>query len=135
MTDADLVRKKLAAIETYLRDLRSKADLDAFQSDVKEQRFVLLTLQLAVQAAVDVASHVVSDDRLGEPQTNRELFTLLAGEGWIEPDLAGTLRDMASFRNVLVHGYATVDLGIVEDVVRNHLGDLDAFVAAVRSRL
>lgn len=135
MTDAGLVRKKLAAIETYLSDLRSQADLARLESDLKEQRFVLLTLQLALQAAIDVASHIVSDDRLGEPGTHRELFTLLERDGWVEPDLAGRLRDMASFRNVLVHGYATVDLAIVEDVVRHHLSDFEVFVAAVRARL
>jgi uncharacterized protein YutE (UPF0331/DUF86 family) len=40
---------------------------------------------------------------------------------------------MAGFRNVIVHGYQDVDLAVVEDVLRNHLGDLLAFVAAVRA--
>ena len=31
-------------------------------------------------------------------------------------------------------GYQDVDLGVVEDVLRNHLGDLLAFVAAIRGR-
>ena len=42
---------------------------------------------------------------------------------------------MASFRNVIVHGYQDVDLGIVEDVLLHHLGDLLEFVAAMRTRL
>ncbi|MBK7395476.1 MAG: DUF86 domain-containing protein [Myxococcales bacterium] len=42
---------------------------------------------------------------------------------------------MAGFRNVLVHGYDDVDLAIVRDVVEHRLGDLEAFVAAVRRRL
>jgi uncharacterized protein YutE (UPF0331/DUF86 family) len=41
----------------------------------------------------------------------------------------------AGFRNVLVHGYQDVDLGVVEDVLRNHLDDLLAFVTAIRPRL
>ena len=48
---------------------------------MKEERFVEHTLQLAIQAALDAASHVVSDERLGEPPSNRELFTLLARAG------------------------------------------------------
>ena len=80
------------------------------------------------------ASHIVSDERLGEPRTNRDLFDLLERHGCLPPDLAAHLRDMAGFRNVLVHGYETVDLAIVEDVVRHHLDDLLAFVRAVRSR-
>ncbi|HEV8320397.1 MAG TPA: DUF86 domain-containing protein [Myxococcota bacterium] len=135
MTDVDLLAKKLAFIETCLRELRTLARPEAIRADVKERRFAEHTLQLAIQAALDVASHVVSDERLGEPRTNRELFDLLAGAGWLAPDLAARLRDMAGFRNVLVHGYTDVDPDIVRDVVTNHLSDLDAFVAAARARL
>jgi len=42
---------------------------------------------------------------------------------------------MAKFRNVLVHGYVDVDPAIVRDVVENRLGDLEAFVSAIRARL
>lgn len=135
MTDPDLVAKKLAQIDTYLRQLREEADLSRLRSDTKEERFVAHTLQLAVQAALDVASHIVADRRLGEPRTNRELFTLLENDDWIDPELASTLRDMAGFRNILVHGYDEVDLDVVEDVVVNHLVDLDAFVKTIRRQL
>jgi uncharacterized protein YutE (UPF0331/DUF86 family) len=134
VTDPDLVAKRLALIETCVAQLRSLARPEALRTDVREERFVEHTLQVAIQAALDVASHIVSDDRLGEPETNRELFDLLARAGRIPPALAATLRDMAGFRNVMVHGYQDVDLGVVEDVLRNHLGDLLAFVAAIRGR-
>ncbi len=48
--------------------------------------------------------------------------------------LADSLRRMVGFRNVLVHGYDEVDLGVVQDVMANRLGDLLALVAAVRAR-
>ena len=135
MTDPELVAKRLAIIETSVRDLRELADLPAVESDIREARFVERTLQIAIQAALDTASHIVSDDRLGEPRTNRELFDLLARAGWIPPVLADALQDMAGFRNVLVHGYDTVDLSIVRDVAEHHLDDLLAFVKTVRGRL
>jgi len=135
VTDAELIAKKLAQIETYLRELRTLADLGRFRDDVKEERFVTHTLQLAVQAAIDVGSHVVSDDRLGEPATNAELFTLLERNGWLAAPLARRLGDMARFRNLLVHGYADVDLDLVEEIVRSHLDDLEEFIAAVRAKL
>lgn len=135
MTDKDLVSKRLAFIETCLRELRQLARPRDLTDDIREQRFVERTLQLAIQAALDVASQVVSDDRLGEPGTNRELFDLLERAGWIDRDLADRLSNMAGFRNILVHGYTDIDLSIVEDVVSHHLGDLDAYIAAVRARL
>ena len=135
MTDSDLIAKRLAFIETRLRELATMARLDRVHEDLKEERFVEHTLQLAIQAALDVASHIVSDERLGEPATNRELFDRLATGGWISQELAAKLGDMAGFRNVLVHGYQDVDLDIVVDAARNRLEDLTVFVAAVRKRL
>jgi uncharacterized protein YutE (UPF0331/DUF86 family) len=135
MTDPQLVAKKLAAIETYVSELQTLARPEALREDVREQRFVEHTLQLAIQSALDVASHIVSDSRLGEPRTNRELFTLLQRSGWISSSLADTLHRMAGFRNVLVHGYDTVDLAVVSDVLENKLDDLLQFVASVRRRV
>lgn len=134
MTDADLVAKKLARIETCVAELRTLARPAEIGRDVCEERFVEHTLQLAIQAALDVASHVASDERLGEPRTNRELFDLLARRGRLPAGLAATLGDMAGFRNILVRGDETVDLGIVQDIVAHRLGDLLTFVAAIRRR-
>jgi len=135
MTDPTLVATKLALIGSCLSDLRRLSRPEALESDVREQRFVEHTRQIAIQAALDVASHVVSDRRLGEPRTNRELFDLLHRDGWIDAERTATLRNMAGFRNVLVHGYDDVDLGVVSDILSNHLGDLEGFVEAVRQRL
>ena len=132
MIDADLVAKKLAMIETYVRELEELARPEALRTDVREERFVEHTLQIAIQAALDVASHIVSDRRLGEPRTNRELFSLLVRGGVLPEDLAERLGAMAGFRNVLVHGYGDLDLAVVEDVVENRTGDLLEFVQAVR---
>ena len=84
--------------------------------------------------AAGLRAHVVSDRRLGEPRTNRELFLLLARGGVLPEDLAERLGAMAGFRNVLVHGYGDVDLGVVEDVVTNRTGDLLEFVRGIRGR-
>jgi len=134
VTDADLVAKKLAEVETYVRQLRTLARLDRLATDLKEQRFVCHTLQLAIQAVLDVASHIVSDERLGEPANLQGLFELLARGGWIAAEQVPHLQRMAGFRNRLVHEYGRIDLGIVRDVVENRLGDVVAFVAAVRPR-
>lgn len=135
MTDRALVEKKLAAVVSAVSDLRRLARLEQLRHDVREERFIEHTLQLAAQAVLDVASHIVSDEALGEPQTNRQLFDLLARAGWLESNLADRLSRMAGFRNVLVHGYDDVDLAVVEDIVRNRLDDLLEFVAVVSRRL
>lgn len=135
MTDRDLVEKLLAIIETCVRELRTLAQLDRIDDDVRERRFVEHTLQIAIQAALDAASHVVADERLGEPATNRELFELLAAAGWIDRALMERLRRMVGMRNVLVHGYTKVDPAQLRLAVANELGDLLTFVVTMRQRL
>lgn len=135
MVDEDLILKKLAFIETCVQELRTLARLERIDVDIREQRFIVHTLQLAAQASLDVASHVVSDKRLGEPRTNRQLFDLLGKAGWITPELMVAMRNLAGFRNVVVHAYDDVDLRIVKDVVENRLVDLLEFAAAIRGGL
>ena len=135
MTDHPLLDKKLAFIESRVQELRELAQPELVGHDLRETRFVEHTLQLAIQAALDAASQVVSAKRLGEPETNRALFEHLGRYGIIGPDLVEPLAAMAGFRNVLVHGYQEVDARIVRDVVENHLDDLLAFVEALRGQL
>ncbi len=135
MTDAELIFKKLAFIETCLEELRSLARPERLAIDVKERRFVEHTLQICIQAAQDVASHIVSDQRLGEPSTNLALFGLLAQAGWIREDTSNVLRAAVGFRNVLVHGYTAVDVDIVRDVLKRHLTDIARFVQEIRTKL
>ena len=135
MTDPALVAKKLALIETSVHELRSLARLAEIATDKVQERFVEHTLQIAIQAALDVASHIVSDERLGEPRTNRELVDLLERNGWVPSDLAGILRRMVGFRNILVHGYDVVDIAVVREIVEQRLEDLLRFVAVIRARL
>jgi uncharacterized protein YutE (UPF0331/DUF86 family) len=135
MTDAELVRKKLAVIETCVREIRTLARPAAIGQDLREERFVEHTLQIAIQAALDIASHIVADDRLGEPRNNRQFFELLGKAGWLPATLVAVLTRMVGFRNILVHAYGDVDLDIVRDVAENRLDDLLKFVEAVRERL
>jgi len=133
--DIALIEKKLAFIETCVRELKTLACPDAIETDVREERFIAHTLQVAIQAALDIASHIVSVLRLGEPETNRELFERLSKADILSPELTETMCLMAGFRNIVVHGYQSVDPDILRDIVENRLPDMQDFVSSVRLRL
>lgn len=116
-------------------ELRTLSKPQLLEVDLKERRFVEHTLQLCLQVVQDIASHIVADERLGEPATNQQLFRLLQAAGWIDAPLADALRAAIGFRNILVHGYTTVDLDVVRNVLTHHLQDIAQFVTVVRSRL
>ncbi|NJL27758.1 MAG: DUF86 domain-containing protein [Thermoanaerobaculia bacterium] len=131
--DRDLILKKLAEVEAYVHELRTLARPEEIERDIREERFVAHTLQLAIQAALDVASHIVSAQRLGEPETHHALFELLAKHGYLPHEQVIALRRMSGFRNLLVHEYTKVDLGVVRSIVEGRLDDLLSFVDAIRT--
>jgi uncharacterized protein YutE (UPF0331/DUF86 family) len=64
VTDVELIEKKLAFIETCVRELRTLSTPALIAADLREERFAAHTLQIAIQAALDVASHIAADDRI-----------------------------------------------------------------------
>ena len=89
-------REQVASI---LLELRRLARPDLLDADVRERRFVDHSLQLAIQAAIDAASHIVASERLGTPRGAFQSFELLVQAGWLDharlddlPHFAATLR-------------------------------------------
>lgn len=132
MVDRDLIRRKLAELEQYVGQVAEYRNLsvDGYRADWKTQRIVERTLQMAIEACIDVASHAVSDRGLPVPSTYAETFETLARAGLLPPDLARVMADMTGFRNIVVHDYTRVDAATVVRVLRDHLGDFERFRAA-----
>ncbi len=97
--------------------------------------FVEHTLQTAIQGAIDVATLIVGERKLGEPDATRALFTLLAQDGWLTPAEVDVWRRIIGFRNIVVHRYPDVDPAIVRAVFESNLEDLSRFVRSIRDRL
>jgi uncharacterized protein YutE (UPF0331/DUF86 family) len=82
-----------------------------------------LNIQRACEAALDMGQHLVRREKLGVPQSARDVFTLLAQAGWIEPALADDLKRMVGFRNIAVHDYQTMQLAITVKIIEVHLDE------------
>lgn len=133
MVDRDLLLRKLADLELYLSQLSEYRGLsiEEYRGDWKTQRIVERTLQIAIEACVDIASHVIADRALRVPATYAETFEVLGDARLLEPDLRDAMVRMAKFRNVIVHEYTRVDPAIVVRILNQHLDDLARFRSAV----
>jgi uncharacterized protein YutE (UPF0331/DUF86 family) len=133
MVDRDLVLAKVETLERSLGRIdsaRTRTGLDALD----RQDIIVLNLQRAVQAMLDLAAHVVAREGLGVPDELAASFELLKRAGILDADLAERMRRMTGFRNVAVHEYRTLDPAVVESIVRERLGDLRAFAKLVLER-
>ena len=132
----DVSLAKLATIERCLARIRAKTGGDpASVADLDVQEIVILNLQRAVQAAIDLAAQLFVINGWGLPDTLGAHFRVLREQGVIDGELEGRLKAMVGFRNIAVHDYEALDLTILERVVAEHLGDFEAFADAVRKRL
>ena len=73
------------------------------------------------------ANHLIKTRKLGLPQDSKDSFSLLQRAGLIDESMAAALRAMVGFRNILLHQYQKLDLGIMVEVIERRLDDLLAF--------
>ena len=124
MTD-DVLINKAATIERCVARAREEyaADSDSFAENQTRQDAAILNIQRACEAALDMGQHLIRREKLGVPQSARDVFTLLAQGGWIEDELADVLKRMVGFRNIAVHDYQQLQLPITVSIITKHLGD------------
>ena len=133
MVRREVITAKIAHAEESLSRLRTKKgiSLSEFLRNPDYQDSVLHNFQVAIQACIDIASHMVSDQGWELPPFLPGFFDVLTEHGVIENQLAETMRGMVGFRNILVHEYETVDLKRVHHYLQHNLDDFEQFFQAI----
>jgi len=126
----DIVLNKKESIERCISQARAyyatPSNLD-FEEDYMKQDSIAINLQRACEQCIDLANHTIKARKLGLPKDSRESFRLLADARIIPVELAKHLEGMVGFRNILVHEYQRMDIGLMAEVIENHLDDLVLF--------
>ncbi|MDD3760838.1 MAG: DUF86 domain-containing protein [Acidithiobacillus sp.] len=129
----DVLLNKAAIIERCVVRAREEytADPATFASNFTRQDAAILNIQRACEAALDMGQHLIRRERLGVPQSARDVFALLAQGGWIEAALADSLKRMVGFRNIAVHSYQELQLSITISILEKHLDEFLQFSQTV----
>lgn len=126
----DTLLNKCAIIERCLQ--RIEQDYigfeDQIESDFMRQDAVVLNIQRACEASIDLAMHVVRWKKLGLPRESRGAFELLKKSNLMEKSLAEKMMKRVGFRNLAVHNYQNINLEIVHSIVTKHLDDFRQLV-------
>jgi uncharacterized protein YutE (UPF0331/DUF86 family) len=133
MVDSDALARRLLTLSECLTELErpDAADAAALARDSLLRAAVERWLQIAIEACIDIATHVVAAEGWTPAGSAREAFVILANHGRIPLDLAHRLGSAAGMRNVLVHDYVAVDLNRIAYAVKTDLSDLRTFAALV----
>ncbi len=137
MIEKSVLVHRLSALESYLADLdEANKDLDwsNFKGNKIIRRYVERTLQMATEACLDIANHIISYEGYREPEDNKDVFKVLSENNILEADLRDKLIKMAKLRNVIVHDYLKIDPEIVYAVLTKHSNDMAIYANVIKCR-
>ncbi|MHB8453169.1 MAG: type VII toxin-antitoxin system HepT family RNase toxin [Acidiferrobacterales bacterium] len=129
----DVVLNKAAIIERCLARIADEYNghEKELSSNLTRQDAIILNLQRACEAAIDLAMHVVRVHQLGLPQESREAFTLLQTAGILNDATGARMRAMVGFRNIAIPNYQKLSLDVVRPIFDGHLDDFRGYIASV----
>ena len=133
MVDRILMERVLADIRSHVKDLTDASDItwEIYRTDKRSRRFVERTLHILIEACIDLAQHIIADEKLREPESYRDTFAILAENGILRHSDLENFENMASFRNLLVHYYERVDDETVYGIFKQNLSDFDLFIKRI----
>ena len=123
----DVILNKAGVIERCVARVREEHDGndDNLMNNFTRQDSIILNLQRACEATIDLAMHLVRVKKLGIPQESKDAFLFLTEAELLNKKLSERLMKMVGFRNIAVHDYKKLNLEIVKSIVNN---DLDVFL-------
>ena len=133
MDNIDSVNMHLEKLMEFINKLKSYVGITAEElktNDIK-QAVVERNLELAAQSCIDIAEHLIADQRLKISGDSHESIVRLGEAKIIDPDFANQFAGVAGFRNILAHEYMDIDYEKVADNLNNHLGDFERFAKEV----
>ena len=132
MVNNDVVLNKIATIERCVNRVKEVYDGNSENlQDITKQDSIILNIQRACEASIDLAMHIVSDLKFGLPKTSREAFKYLEENDIIDHALAKNLMNMVGFRNIAVHDYQAIELNILQAIIEKHLSDFKTYAEAI----
>ena len=105
MVDAATLASMLSNLRRYVVVLEGLAagSKEAFLAHPDRIGNAKYHFVIAIECCIDLANHIIASENFRFPKDNTDSFAVLIEEGVLPETLRESLRDMARFRNRLVH--------------------------------
>lgn len=132
MENKAVIINKYETIEKCINRINEEYENNAENlEDYRKMDMIVLNLQRACEAVLDLAMYTVTTRKLGLPQNRRQAFELLEKNKIINSQMCIQMKEMIGFRNIAIHDYKELDNSILKDVIENHLAELLEFARIV----
>ena len=130
MVDKDVILERIRHLEkkiNYLNGVNNYSK-EEFSSEMDIYFRFERALHLAIEAVIDIGNHIIADQQLKTPDSNKNIFKILADNKIINKELSESLMKMAGFRNILVHDYLELDRELEYEIILNNIDDIEKFM-------
>jgi len=136
MVSIEKVVHKFQQLDEYLKILEkiSKTPKETFLIDKILIGSAKYYLQVSIECCLDVANHIIASEKLRAPRDYPDSFLVIQEERLISSELGDKLRQMAKFRNRLVHLYGEIDNTNVYEYIKGDLKDIKEFKSIIINR-
>jgi len=131
--DPERVRKLVGSMRESVRVLHEIKCMKKreFKEDIHKQSSAKYNFIVAIEAAIDVASHLISKKGFRAPEDYADTFKVLDDANILDKSFAFELSKMARFRNRLVHLYWDVDIDEVWKIIQTRLNDFEKYISQI----
>ena len=135
--DPERIQKLVGSMRESVRLLHDIQVMEEseFHKDIHKQSSAKYNFIVAIEAAIDLANHLISKRALRAPEDYADVFKVLADASVIDKRFSIELGRMARFRNRLVHLYWEVDIAEVWKIIQTRLNDFEEYISQLGSYL
>jgi uncharacterized protein YutE (UPF0331/DUF86 family) len=125
----DVINNKAAIIERCLARINEEyfGHEQDFLTNYTKQDAIILNLQRACEAAIDLGTRIIRLKKLGVPQSASDVYAKLEHAKILPEKLSKNLQAMVGFRNIAIHEYEKINLEIVKNIIEHLLEDFLKF--------
>jgi uncharacterized protein YutE (UPF0331/DUF86 family) len=129
--DPERIQKLVGCMRESVRILHEIKVMEEseFHKDVHKQGSAKYNFIVAIEAAIDLANHLISKRALRAPEDYADIFKVLADASVIDKEFSIELGKMARFRNRLVQLYWDVDIAEVWKIIQTRLNDFEEYIS------
>lgn len=114
----DIITNKIAVMQRAINRAQEEFNKNQSLSSYTEVDALILNLERACQAAIDLGMHLISKNKLGIPQSSSDAFRILESNLIISTATAKSLIAMVGFRNIAIHEYQKLNLDIIQEIMK-----------------
>ncbi|MDI6889854.1 MAG: DUF86 domain-containing protein [Thermodesulfovibrionales bacterium] len=133
----DKIARLVSEMRKAISRLKSLGTIDkeSFLNDPDKIDSAKYNFVIAIESSIDICNHIISQNSYRAPEDYADTFQVLGEHGAFDKDFVKDLKEMARFRNRLIHLYWEVDDEQVYEILQSGLEDFKTFMDRIAAFL